>query len=128
MAIKSGVSVRNVLVLLAVITLITGGILSLFVSSRPDGLEWSIEKIVGMKEPEIDNSAMERAASIQGKTAFMPEYNFKDAGEESFGAGPAIAGIAGGVITFILAGISVLIISLVKKKRNEKQNTCALRT
>jgi cobalt/nickel transport system permease protein len=46
-AVKSGVPIRNVLIALAVITLITGGLLSLFVSSHPDGLEWSIKKITG---------------------------------------------------------------------------------
>jgi cobalt/nickel transport system permease protein len=51
-AVKSGVPVRNVLVALVVITLITGGLLSLFVSSNPDGLEWSIEKITGTTELE----------------------------------------------------------------------------
>ena len=107
---------RKVLVLFAVITLITGGLLSLFVSSHPDGLEWSIEKAAGTVELEITDPFMEGAASIQEKTAFMPDYDFRGAGEES-GPGTAVAGIAGGAFTFILAGITVFIISLVKKKK-----------
>jgi len=49
----------------------------------------------------------------------MPDYNFPDAGEEGAAAGTTLAGILGGIFTFLLAGISALIISVVKKKRSE---------
>jgi len=114
-AIKNNTPVKNVLIALAVITLITGGLLSLFVSSHPDGLEWSIENITGSTEIETEDAFLERAASIQEKTAFLPDYNFPGAGEESLAAGTTLSGILGSVFTFLLAGISVLIISVVKK-------------
>ena len=91
-AVKSGVPVKNVIIVFAVITLIAGALLSLFVSSHPDGLEWSIEKLAGAAEHEI-----------------------KDAGP-----GPTVVGITGAGLTFIFAWISVFIISLVKKRQNEK--------
>jgi cobalt/nickel transport system permease protein len=116
-AVKSGVPVRNIIIALAVITLITGGLLSLFVSSHPDGLEWSIEKITGTTEIETEHSFIEGTAAIQEKTAFMPDYNFKDEGSLT---GTTVAGLTGGIITFLLAGISVLIISLVKRKQKNK--------
>ena len=109
--------IKAVLIALALFTLITGGLLSLFVSSHPDGLEWSIEKITGSTELETENKFVEKAASIQEKTAFMPDYNFPR--QESAAAGTTLAGILGGVFTFLLAGISALIISVVKKKRSE---------
>jgi cobalt/nickel transport system permease protein len=113
---------KTILAALAVITLFMGGALSLFVSSRPDGLEWSIEKITGKaglesKEP-FAASLMESAAAIQEKTAFMPDYDFKESGER--GIGTAAAGIAGGVFTFFLAGISVFTISFIKRKQKNK--------
>jgi len=117
-AIKNNTPVKNVLITLAVITLITGGLLSLFVSSHPDGLEWSIEKMTGSTEIETEDASLERAASIQEKTAFLPNYNFPGAGEEGSAAGTTLAGILGGIFTFLLAGISVLIISVVKRKRS----------
>jgi len=116
-AIKNETPIKNVLITLAVITLVTGGLLSLFVSSHPDGLEWSIENITGSTEIETGSAFLERAASIQEKTAFLPDYNFSDAGEEGSAAGTTLSGILGGVFTFLLAGFSVLIISIVKKKR-----------
>jgi cobalt/nickel transport system permease protein len=114
-AVKGAVPVKNIIAALAVLTLITGGALSLFVSSHPDGLEWSIAKITGTTELETEYSLFESAAAIQEKTALMPDYNFKGANEG--GMGTTVAGVAGGAITFLLAGISVLIISFVKRKQ-----------
>ena len=45
---------KNTLVVLAVVTVLIGGGLSLVASSNPDGLEWSIEKITGFTEVESD--------------------------------------------------------------------------
>jgi cobalt/nickel transport system permease protein len=126
-AIKNETPIKTVLVALAVITLITGGLLSLFVSEHPDGLEWSIKNITGTTEIETENKFLEGAASIQEKTAFLPDYNFLDADEEGSTAGITLAGILGGIFTFLLAGISVLIISVVKKKQSEKQNIRTVR-
>ncbi|MEW6586194.1 MAG: energy-coupling factor ABC transporter permease, partial [Nitrospirota bacterium] len=51
-------SLRKVLATLAVLALVTGGFLSWFASTHPDGLEWSIEKIYGKPEaPERENAA-----------------------------------------------------------------------
>jgi cobalt/nickel transport system permease protein len=121
-AIKNDLPIKTVLAALVLITLITGGLLSLFVSEHPDGLEWSIKNITGTTELETGNSFLEGAASIQEKTAFLPDYNFADTKEEGTAAGTMLAGISGGIFTFLLAGISVLIISIVKKRQSAKQN------
>jgi cobalt/nickel transport system permease protein len=118
-AVKNDVPVKNVLITLALIALITGGLLSLFVSSHPDGLEWSIEKIAGTTEIETEYKTMEGAASIQEKTVIMPDYDFKDAGAEGSKLGTSISALLGGAFTFILAGLTALIISLVKKKQKD---------
>ena len=114
-AIGSGVPMRNVIAALAVITLLAGGGLSLLASPAPDGLEWSIEKTAGTMELEA-GPFMERAALVQETTAFMPDYDFKNAGEEGSGTGTAVAGIAGGALTFLLAGAAAYAISVLKKK------------
>ncbi len=106
-AIRHGVPMRNVLVLLAAVTLLTGGMLSLFASSRPDGLEWAIEKT------DLSGSAQEGAAANQEPIAVMPDYDFKDAS----GSGTSVAGLIGGAITFALAGAAAFTVSFVKKKR-----------
>jgi cobalt/nickel transport system permease protein len=126
-AIKNNAPIKAVLIAFVVITLITGGLLSLFVSSHPDGLEWSIKNITGTTEIEVKDHFLERAASIQEKTAFLPDYNIPNAGEEGAAAGTTLAGILGGVLTFLLAGITALTISIVKKKQSEKQNIRTVR-
>jgi len=118
-AIRSAAPVKNIIVALAVITLIVGGGLSLFVSSNPDGLEWSIEKTSGTAELESEYPLIEGAASIQERTAFMPDYDYKNAEEGSL-SGTVVAGITGGAITFIIAGFAVLAISLVKHRRKNR--------
>lgn len=122
-AIQSGVPMRNVLVTLVVILLLAGGVFSLFASSYPDGLEWAMENTAGTTELEVKGDVLEGAASIQEAVAFMPDYDFKDAGEEGSGIGTTVAGIVGGALTFILAGAAAFTISIVKKKH--KNNTAA---
>ncbi|WP_461246900.1 energy-coupling factor ABC transporter permease [Treponema sp. R6D11] len=119
-AIQSGIPIRKVFVTLAIITVLVGGVLAIFASSHPDGLEWSIKNITGSTEIEKDNAFLNGAASIQEKIAFLPDYNFSDAGEEGSAAGTTLSGILGGIFTFLLAGISAFVISAVKKRRKDK--------
>ena len=116
-AIPKGVPMKKVLIALAAVTLLTGGALSNFASSDPDGLEWAVEKTAGAGGLEADGAVFDGAASIRQAVAFMPDYDFKDAGEEDSGIGTAVAGIVGGVITFAAAGAAAIGISVFKKRR-----------
>lgn len=113
--IPTGVSMKKVLVSLGVIALLTGGILSLFASSYPDGLEWSIEKAAGTAELTAKGEVFDSAAQIQEQTAFLPDYDYADGS----GTGTSVSGIVGGVLTFALAGLTGLLISRSKKKKRE---------
>jgi len=111
-----GISIKNILIAFVILALVTGGMLSWFASTHPDGLEWSIEKITGKGElDETTRGIVPLLKDIQDKTAFLPDYNFKPAtkeepkGEETpkwpgIEAGTSIAGILGGaiVLMFIL--------------------------
>ena len=116
-AIASDVSMKKFLSALVVATLLVGGVVSWFASSRPDGLEWAMEKVAGTTELEAKGSVLEGAAAVQDGIAFMPEYDFKEADEESPGMGTTIAGIVGGALTFFLAAATAFTISIAKKKR-----------
>jgi cobalt/nickel transport system permease protein len=111
-------SLKKILASFAVIALITGGALSWFASTHPDGLEWSIEKIYG--KPELPEQGAGMGAwlkSIQEKTAFLPDYGFKpQAGDESKGsAAPAWPGVEGGtsVAGIVGSGIVLAVIFLI---------------
>ena len=118
------VSLRNVVVTFVVLAVITGGVLSWFASTHPDGLEWSIEKVTGKGElQEAEHGIAPVLKGIQEKTAFLPDYGFKPAGPAGddpktekaavwpgIEAGTSAAGIIGaaivlGLILLIGAGI-----------------------
>jgi cobalt/nickel transport system permease protein len=94
-------STRKILVVFAVLAALVSGILSIFASGFPDGLEWSMERTAGTTELKREGPVFEAAAGAVEKTAFMPDYAFKD---RDSAAGTAVAGIVGSVITVLLAG------------------------
>ncbi|WP_371373985.1 energy-coupling factor ABC transporter permease [Sporomusa aerivorans] len=109
------ISVKPVLVTLLIAAIITGGALSWFASSDPDGLEWSIANVIGedeLKSPEGIHSAL---AELQEKIAFLPDYNFKHDGQPAattekeapswpaVDTGTSAAGIIGSLLTLALA-------------------------
>jgi len=114
-------SLRPVIIGLAVVAIITGGILSWFASANPDGLEWAMFKTAGREELEAPGNAIhEGLARFQEQTAFLPDYGFKPPAETggaaqaaepeaaepwpSISAGTSVSGIIGGVMVLILAG------------------------
>ncbi|MDD5724020.1 MAG: energy-coupling factor ABC transporter permease [Syntrophales bacterium] len=118
----TGISVRKVLAFFVIIALITGGALSWFASTHPDGLEWSIEKITGREELAVQERGIAPVLNkIQEKTAFLPDYTFRPAvtGDPEAGNGPAwpsieagtsVAGIVGSAMVLglvLLTGIGV---------------------
>jgi len=120
-----GVSIKKVIVTLAVFAVVAGGVLSLFVSSNPDGLEWSIarttERTLGAQtEIEAEGGVYDAAASVQENLAFLPDYGFASDPENA--AGTSVSGIAGTVITFALAGAAGLVITKAKKNRKSSGN------
>jgi cobalt/nickel transport system permease protein len=110
------VPVKKTLIALGVATLVVGGILSLFASAYPDGLEWSMEGVAGTAELEAEGPAFRQAEAIQEATAFMPDYGFPS-DEEGSAAGTAVAGIVGSLLTCALAGLAGFAIWRVKKAR-----------
>jgi cobalt/nickel transport system permease protein len=114
---------KRVIAVLGVCTLLTAGLLSLFASGYPDGLEWSIEKITGSAELEIPGEAavFEKAAEIQEAAAFMPDYDYPGAGESGSAGGTSVAGVAGSLITCAIAGLLGAILYLLKRKSPRRQ-------
>lgn len=116
----NNVSLKKVMTILVIFTLIVAGGLSLFASSNPDGLEWAMEKVAGTTELEYNSGAHEAAKSIQEKTAFMPDYSLKGSNDTPV-VGTSVAGITGGAITLVLAGLTGVTISLLKKKKKNSK-------
>lgn len=115
-----GVPIKKVLVTLLICTLLAGGALSIFASSHPDGLEWSMQGVTGSTELEADGKVYDDVAAVQEATVIMPDYNYKSSGEEGAASGTSVAGLIGGALTFGLAGAVGLIISIYKRRRKAK--------
>jgi len=83
---------------LSLAALLLGGSFSWIASSDPDGLEWSIARTAGGNEPEAaDDPLHRRAATLQRRTALMPDYD------------TSLAGIVGsGAILLVVFGLSSL--------------------
>ena len=106
-------SLKATIVILAVVTVLVGGALSLGASGNPDGLEWSLfgnaesgySENMGLDEEHygIASGAADAAAAIQEKTAFLPDYAFADSDSA---VGTSVAGLVG---SGIVAGVAVLV-------------------
>lgn len=104
----------RVLAALAVLTVITGGGLSLLASSYPDGLEWSIAHAAGTPELPAQGAVYDTAAALQQRTAFLPDYAFADS-EQAIGT--SVSGIVGAAMTFVLIGAGAACIFAVKSHK-----------
>jgi len=115
--IGAGVPLAKVLTVFALLAVLTGGALSWFASTHPDGLEWAIEKVTGQGElSEAEHGVAAVLRGLQEKTAFLPDYGFKaEAAEPAPGdaapawpgieAGTSAAGVTGAAIVLVLVGL-----------------------
>ena len=121
---KSKCSLKTTLVILAVVVALVGGVLSLFASSNPDGLEWSMfgnaesgySENMGLDEEDygITSSAGDVAASVQEKTAFLPDYAFVSSDSA---AGTTVSGLVGSAIVAAVAAAVCLAGGFFRKKK-----------
>jgi cobalt/nickel transport system permease protein len=125
------ISIKKVFIGLLVVTVVAGGTFSWFASSNPDGLEWSIERVFGKPElPEHEHGVIAALKSVQEKTAFLPDYNFKKSGAALTGkdvekkeelwpaieAGTSVSGILGSFIVLVLVIGTGVLIKILRRK------------
>ena len=109
----SKISLRSTLTILGLTALIVGGFFSLYASSNPDGLEWSIAKMPNVSEITRDGAAYQTAEMIQSQTALLPDYTFK---ESTSVLGTSISGIVGCLFVFGLCLAVCYALRLYRKK------------
>ncbi len=97
---------KRLIASLALLAVLAGGVASGFASSQPDGLDWSIAKLLGEgRELSSPEGGLHRlTAGIQAKTAILPDYALQGGAE----GGTALSGLLGGLITLFLAGLAGL--------------------
>lgn len=135
----AGVRLKPVLIALGIAAVLCGAALSWFASTNADGLEWSIAKATGRAEVSAGtDAAHSAAASVQGKTALLPGYGFKQSRPAAGGAarpagasvaskksspawpavsaGTSVAGLVGAGLTLMIAAL----LGLVLRRRSAK--------
>ncbi len=95
-------SLRPAIVGIALTALVLGGVFSWVASSKPDGLEFSIERASLGAPPELRSDGIYTLADgIQRRTALMPDYDTSAAGIVGSGAILAVVFGASFLVRFI---------------------------
>ena len=120
-------SLKTTVIILAAVAVVVGGGLSLLASSNPDGLEWALfgnaeegySENMGLDEENFgkESTVADKAASVQEKTSFLPDYAFP---ESESAVGTTVSGIVGGIM---VAGVALLICFLCGFFRKKKPKT-----
>jgi cobalt/nickel transport system permease protein len=118
----------KVLSVVLVCSLITAGVLSVFASKNPDGLQWSIARITGETELKAPGVGVHAAlAEMQKRSAWFSGYAVgKSAAigagagagagrEKRMEAGTGVAGMVGTILTLLFAFFAGVLLK--KKKR-----------
>jgi cobalt/nickel transport system permease protein len=108
---------KNIILKIAVLTIIIAGILSLFASVKPDGLEWAIQKTAVVKEQSNDSTIATWLDTVQKKTAIFPEYELK-AEESKIAVGTSIPGIVGSIVTLC---VTLVVGGVIRKRRKHAE-------
>lgn len=125
MGVSAKRSVKSVVAILAAVTILVGGGLSLLASSNPDGLEWALfgnaesgySENMGLDEEAygVESAAADKAAAIQEGTALLPDYAFPDS--ES-AAGTTVSGLVGAAMVAIVAAVVSVIGGVYRRKHS----------
>ena len=121
-------SLKTTVIALAIVAAIVGGGLSLIASSNPDGLEWSLfgnaeagySQNLGLDEEDygVQSAAADKAAAIQEKTSFLPDYAFADSDSA---AGTTVSGLVGSAIVAALAVLICFLGGFFRKKNGARK-------
>ncbi len=113
---------KRIFIEFVIAAVIIGGVFSLFASSNPDGLEWSMYKTTGAAELEISSEIHDVLSKIQSRTAFLPDYGFKTNESKSTNftnIGTSISGLVGGALTLVFATLIGFLINIIKRRKTK---------
>lgn len=106
---------KQVIIRLALMTIVIGTFVSIFASSSPDGLEWAILQTANAEEVSHDSAIVHWFEDFQTSIAVMPDYEFKN--KSSTTTGTSVSGIVGSLLTLCVA---LLIGFMIRKRRVKK--------
>lgn len=110
-------SVKKTLIGILVAAIVLAGFVSWYASSKPDGLEWAIQKVTGGEELTTDSVIHDELQQVQETTALLPDYSVKTDEPVNEKVSTGLSGIIGGGITLIAASVMGFIIMIIKKRK-----------
>jgi cobalt/nickel transport system permease protein len=119
-------TMKGVVIAFAVMALLTGGVLSWFASTHPDGLEWSVERVYGERELPVDGGVITRwFRDIQEALTILPDYDIPaDSGGQADTVegypSPDVGTSLSGVVGALMVGIVILFIGMGIRHRRLK--------
>jgi len=98
-------SLRRLVAAFAVAAAVTGGALTWFASTKPDGLEWALRRAAGPEGVVSPGGGVHSTLEgVQKRTALLPDYHLQDGSlPGGSGADSSFSGIVGGSIALLLA-------------------------
>jgi cobalt/nickel transport system permease protein len=129
-------ALRKMLLAVMVAALLTGGVFSIYASSNPDGLEWSIAKVMEntqntqSQSTQLENTQNQQNSEntqnssdlhntlnqLQEKTTIMPDYTLENEQIPDNVSTTGIAGILGGLVTLLIVIIFGAVLLIYKRR------------
>jgi len=109
---KKSFNNKGLFLILVICTVVIGGGISLYASSNPDGLEWSLLHISRQDSPVFLQDKLSYFSDLQHRIALFPKYELKTS-SNSGGIGTSISGIVGSSLVFII----IFVTGLLRRKR-----------
>ncbi len=106
---------KKMIIGILVAAIVVGGLVSLFASPNPDGLEWAIANTTNEQGVVNNSPIISWVEATQSKLALLPDYSFKNSSGEGF-IGTTASGILG---SFITLGLAVFIGITIRWKRKQ---------
>ncbi|MBQ7573340.1 MAG: energy-coupling factor ABC transporter permease [Clostridia bacterium] len=107
-------SYKKTLAILCIAVAVLAGGVSLFASSNPDGLEWSIERVTGVTDIDRDGKIYKKADDIQSKLAVLPDYALPD---NDSAIGTSLSGIVGCTVVMVICIGGALAVRKISKRK-----------
>lgn len=121
-------SFKIAIAVLVICVIAIGGGFSLLASSNPDGLEWALfgnteysetRENMGLDEENygVQSKVSDKAASVQEKTSFLPDYAFSGDSENPLGT--TVSGVLGSAIVAVVAGVLCVLGGALRKNKKK---------
>ncbi len=109
--VRKSISLKAVCGYLALVSLAIAGALSLLASENPDGLEWSIAKIIKDAELNASGKIYEVLSSIQAKFSLFADYAVQ-------GVDGTLSAVVAGLVGVVIVGVFVVAYAKILAKKN----------